>query len=155
MKAHGSTLHMFDKYRYLKFPMGLMQLPAWAHVALKTMFEDILHEIECYNDVDIFSDSWEDPIKMIDVVLGMTPRKWIYHGETQKLRVGHYIIQLARTLDDACWHQTVQANPCTMSPKDHEELCKFVGMVHFYCMKWHKQARIITCHSWHYSKTQT
>ena len=61
----------FGKYRRLRLPMGCTQSPDWAQECLEEVLHDLLHvAVECYiDDVGIFSNSWDDHIKTIKIVL--------------------------------------------------------------------------------------
>mmetsp|Transcript_10438 Transcript_10438/g.23038 ORF Transcript_10438/g.23038 Transcript_10438/m.23038 type:complete len:292 (-) Transcript_10438:387-1262(-) len=56
-------------YRYKRLPQGLCQSPDIAQEEMDNLFHD-LDDIECYmDDIAAFSDSWEDHLKLLDLVL--------------------------------------------------------------------------------------
>jgi hypothetical protein len=59
----------FGKFKYNRLPMGLKCFPDIAQKVMENIFRDVA-EVEVYkDDVGIFSDSWEQHLAILFVVL--------------------------------------------------------------------------------------
>ena len=59
----------FGKFRYNRLPMGLKCSPDFAQEVMEGIFSD-MEDVDVYiDDVGVFSNSWEDHVKVLDTVL--------------------------------------------------------------------------------------
>ena len=58
----------FGKYRYCHLPMGVNQSPDLAQVIIEEVLHDL--DVDAYlDDVGLWTNSWEDHLKILDAVL--------------------------------------------------------------------------------------
>ena len=59
----------FGKFRYYRLPMGLKCSPDFAQEVMEGIFSD-MEDVDVYiDDVGVFSNSWEEHVKVLDTVL--------------------------------------------------------------------------------------
>ena len=58
----------FDKYRYNRLPMGLQCSPNFAQEVMEGIFGN-MEDIDVYiDDVGVFSNNWDNHVKILDIV---------------------------------------------------------------------------------------
>jgi hypothetical protein len=63
----------FSKFKYNRLPMGLKCSPDFAQEVMENIFRDVA-EVEVYiDDISIFSDSWEQHLAVLLIVLQKLP----------------------------------------------------------------------------------
>lgn len=138
----------FGKYRRKRLSMGLAQSPDWAQGALEEALGDMLHEfVEAYiDDVGVFSNSWEDHLKHLALVLArledtgytVNPAKCNW-GVQQVEWMGHII----STEGLKPTPKKVQGILDIAPPTTLKQLRAFIGCVNFYRDFWKRRAHIM------------
>jgi hypothetical protein len=120
--------------------MGFTNSPSWAQAVLEEIFDNFLREIECFiDDIDIFDNSWDKHLFMIDLVLSCPEE----HGFTVNPQKCEWAVEETDWL--GYWMTPMGLKPwqkeiepiLTLAPlQTVKQLQSFIKMINFYCDMW-------------------
>jgi len=138
----------FGKYRRKRLSMGCSQSSDWAQASLEEVLQQELYDfVEAFiDDVAVFSETWDEHIKQLAVVLskleanGYTVNPAKCHWGVQEVEwMGHLV-----TVDGLKpWPQKVEGILNIAPPQTLRQLRAFIGMVNFYRDFWKKRAHVM------------
>jgi transposase InsO family protein len=136
----------FGNYEYQRLPMGCCQSPDVAQEIMESVLADI-PEIEVFiDDVGIFTKTWEDHLRVLDVVLSrlqnnnfiINPLKCEWAVEETDF-LGHWITPTGLRP----WRKKVDAILKLDRPRNITDVRSFIGAVNFYRDMYPKRSHIM------------
>ncbi|MBW0494798.1 hypothetical protein O181_034513 [Austropuccinia psidii MF-1] len=125
-------------YEYTRMPFGIKNTPAHCQRMMDTIFQEEILEgwmVLYINDINIYSETWEDHLQYIDTVLRkcipinlQISLKKCNFGQQELLELGHRVSGLILAIEQNKVAEVLQ-NPV---PKKIKEMKSFLGFASYY-----------------------
>lgn len=125
----------FGLYEYNAMPFGLMNAPATFQRLMNNVLAGIENVVVYLDDIVVFSDSWEDHLHRLEVVLARLRDANLTVNPKKCDFAGRYVTYLGHSVGNGSVSPVdIKIEPIMEfpTPKDKKQLMRFLGMTGYY-----------------------